>query len=311
MIKSAISGFFNYLQYEKKLSKNSLAAYQVDLEQFTIYCPEAISSSVDCEKYISYIQNQVYKPATLKRKASSIQQFLDYLYHDSWITSKIELPITTPKIPKTLPKVMTKVQIDSIISGLLKVSKTPLRDQIVINLLYKCGLRVDECVHITIENINRNLTIKVIGKRSKERIIPISKETLKLIKSYIKKERTSLEKSPSPYLILNRRGTNLTRQGITFIINKNTLGPLTTPHIFRHSFATHLLERDASIREVQELLGHSSIITTQKYTQVSTKKRRSIYDIAHPRSRHARKLLDSTMICLMEEQRKNKVQYGK
>jgi integrase/recombinase XerD len=306
MIQESLIQFIHYLTYEKKLSKNTITAYVTDLNQFKDHCPQKIESVGDCLRYVTQLHEHHYQPATLKRKISATQSFLDFLYHDAWIATKIILPISSPKSAKKLPKILEKPQINTLIATKTKNSKTPLRDQLIITLLYKCGLRVDECIHLKIDNISSDSTIKVLGKRNKERILPISKSTLNLIKTYINTERAILQKTQSPYLLLNPRGLTLTRQGIKFILNKDKIMAL-TPHTLRHSFATHLIEKDVSIREVQELLGHHSIVTTQKYTQICTSKRKSVYESAHPRSNYARKTKKAPMLGTVYKQRKNKV----
>jgi len=300
MTHPAYDPFLNYLKYEKKISKNSFTAYRTDLADFASNLPPTTITQTDLKTYATQLHARHYAPSTIKRKASIIQLFLNYLFHEQWTDTQLILNINLPKKSRSLPKTLTKSQITTLQTPPLH-SKTPLRDHLIVELLYKCGLRVDECIHLSTSNISGTHTIKVTGKRNQDRIIPIQPATYTLITQYLQTERSALQKTPQTTLLLNKNGTPLTRQGITHILNRHS-SLYVTPHMLRHSFATHLLEKDASIREVQELLGHKSITTTQIYTKVSTSKRKKVYLTAHPRSKypsqeknHARNMLNNPM----------------
>ena len=281
-ISQIISDYLIYLEMEKGLSKNTILAYQNDLVGFFDYLSQEKDVVLDELKrkdfssYTKYLARNEINPSTITRKIASIKGFFRYLCFKKILKVNPSNSITTPKLPKRLPKVLT-------ISELNKILKNNLSkfEFAIVELLYCSGIRVSELTELELKNIDlaQNM-IKVFGKGSKERVVPIGKNCSKTLKDYIKsRELTALKYNSKPYLFLDDKGQKITRQKVYNIIHSlgNSIDKNISPHTIRHSFATHLLENGADLRVVQELLGHSSIVTTQLYTHISKKTLREIY----------------------------------
>ena len=284
MIIQLVSNYLSHLEVERGLSPNTIAAYKNDLFLFfeyfnKIYNIEEIKRS-HLSEYIKYLTSNDYTPTSITRKIASIENFFRYLCASKEIKANPALDILTPKLSKKLPKVVSMDEMEKLFK-----EKMDTRGLAVFELLYATGLRVSELVELEIKNIDfKNNTIKTIGKGSKERIIPLGANAKNALKSYFKERDVDLKLSGSmnkapEKAFLNNFGEKITRQWVyTFIKDLGSIiHKSISPHTIRHTFATHLLENGADLRVVQELLGHSNIVTTQLYTHISKKHLKDVY----------------------------------
>lgn len=278
-----ISDYISYLEVERGLSKNTILAYEGDLVDFFNFIEEEKDINNldelkrrDFSSYTKFLAKKELNPSSITRKIASIKGLFRYLCYKRDIKTNPATSIISPKLPKKLPRVLSIQEIDKIIKDGLNVE-----ERAIFELLYSAGIRVSELTNLNMKNIDLNQkVIKVFGKGSKERIVPINKMCVDIIKKYLKKrELTALRYNSKPYLFLNDKGEKISRQKVYKIIRKQgeLIGKKISPHTVRHSFATHLLERGADLRVVQELLGHSSIVTTQIYTHISKNTLREVY----------------------------------
>ena len=282
-LQSLISNYLNYLELEKGLSQNTILAYQSDLVSFFDFI-DSQNSDVSLEdikrkdfsSYIKYLAKKDFNPSSITRKIASLKGFFKYLCFKRNIKTNPTLSIISPRTPKRLPKVLTITEIDKLTKDTLNVI-----EYAIVELLYSSGIRVSELTELKLNNFDfSQRVIKVFGKGSKERIVPVNNKCCEILSKYIKKrELIALKTNSSPFLFIDENGNKITRQKVYKIIR--TLGSeiekKISPHTLRHSFATHLLENGADLRVVQELLGHSSIVTTQLYTHISKKTLREVY----------------------------------
>jgi len=278
-----ISNYLSYLEIERGLAKNTILAYQNDLAGFFEFL-ESENGNIeindikrkDFSNYIKFLYRKNLNPTSVTRKIASIKGFFKYLCFNRDIKTNPCISITSPKIAKKLPKVLTISEVDKIIKHGLNTFENA-----VFELLYSAGIRVSELTGLQVKNVDLNQRmIRVFGKGSKERIIPINKKCVEVIKKYLKqRELISLKYGSNNNLFLDEKGKPVTRQKIYKIIKKQGeyVNKKISPHTIRHSFATHLLERGADLRVVQELLGHASIVTTQIYTHISKNTLRDVY----------------------------------
>ena len=281
-IAQHISDYLTYLELERGLSGNTILAYQSDLIAFFDFISNEKEITLeelkrkDFSFYVKHLARNEVNPSTITRKIASIKGLFKYLCHKRIIKTNPAMSITPPKLPKKLPKVLTVSELNKILKENL-----PLEEFAIVELLYSTGIRVSELTELKLKNLDfLQNTIKVFGKGSKERLVPIGNKCKTTLKNYLKeRELIALKYNSKPYLFLNTDGTKITRQKVYKIIH--SLGKLVnkdiSPHTIRHSFATHLLENGADLRVVQELLGHSSIVTTQLYTHISKKTLREVY----------------------------------
>ena len=281
-ISQYISDYLAYLELERGLSGNTILAYQSDLIAFFDYLSKDKEIDLnelkrkDFSSYTKYLAKNEINPSTITRKIASTKGFFKYLCNKRIIKINPTMSIVSPKLPKRLPKVLTISELDKILK-----EKLDLLDFAIVELLYSAGIRVSELVQLELKNLDlaQNM-IKVFGKGSKERLVPIGKKCSETLKKYIKqRELIALKHNSKPYLFLNSDGTKITRQKVYKLVHSlgNVVGKNISPHTIRHSFATHLLENGADLRVVQELLGHASIVTTQLYTHISKKTLREVY----------------------------------
>ena len=293
--------YFEYCEYQKKLNAKTLKAYRIDTTQFQEFINEEnsiIKSTIS--EYITFLHKK-YKPKTVKRKIASIKAFFNWLEYEDIIQenpfSKINLKFHEPKVlPKAISfdiielllKTAYKEALDLDINATSYQKQVYLRNIAVLELLFASGMRVSELCSLKMEDINlKNGEVRIWGKGAKERIITITNpEVLKILREYRATFIEQIESRES--FFINREGNRLSEQSVREIINKYAIkadiSKHLTPHMFRHSFATLLLEEDVDIRYIQQILGHSSITTTQIYTHVSTKKQNDILTIKHPRN---------------------------
>lgn len=290
--------FLNHCAVERGLSKNTVAAYRRDLDKFVIFLSEAKlaiaeATSANIIDFAGFLRNSGLSESSIARHVVAIRSLYAFLSKDQGIDN-VAIDVNPPKIPKRLPKALTISDIESMIASNGE-DIAGVRNKALIETLYATGARVSEIVQLNVGDISRSegntVTVKVRGKGGKERLVPMGKFAQHALDQYLTRSRpTMLKNAREEALFLNeKRGTRLTRQSAWQIVMKAAeragIERDISPHALRHSFATHLLDGGADIRVVQELLGHSSVTTTQIYTLVTIDKLRESYASAHPRSR--------------------------
>ena len=287
--------FLDYLKYERNYSNNTIIAYENNIEKFFLYLKE--NNIVDLKdvnyqvarNYISYLYKDNYQPKSINRMLSAVRSFFKYLkMNNKILLNPFEL-IEGPKIAKKLPKYLTINDCEKILLAPDLSNKTGIRDALILELLYVTGIRVGELVNIQLNDILMpSKTIKIMGKGSKERIVFYGTRCDSLLKKYLQ-VRSSFFKKKIDYLIISNTGKQMSTKEIRNIINKlKTKAGIDmniSPHTFRHTFATHMLNEGASLRSVQELLGHENLSTTTIYTHLTNEKLRKTYLMTHPRAR--------------------------
>ncbi len=297
--KQYLEDFKSYLLVEKNFSTHTVKAYYSDVLSFLIWLDNETCLNANFSKirdYIHFIQRFDYKKTTVVRKIASVRTFYKFLYREHLIDSNPTLNLTSPKRPKSLPKFLTIDEVEKILNNVKMDTPAGYRNRTILELLWATGMRVSELSGLNFENLNlENNEITVFGKGAKERIVLISDRAKKYLERYINSVRplvakgykmpTQTESSP---IFINNTGFRLQnksiRNAINEIVNNIELPKHVTPHMFRHSFATRLIENGADLRVVQELLGHASISNTQIYTHVSTQHLKEVYNQTHPRA---------------------------
>lgn len=291
-----VDNFIAYLSAEKGLSKNTVISYLFDIKKFVEFLDangkELINfSRGDLIDYLDLLRKEGYSVSSISRIFSSLRGLCKYMIIEHIRDDNPSENLETPKRWLYLPKSLTLNEIKSLLESTQQVERSnPLlyRDRVMIELVYSSGLRVSELISLKLEDLNLEAGfLRVIGKGSKERIVPICMRTLKLLKNYIDNERKAiLKKKNSQYLFVTNRGKPMTRQRFWQSIKEagKSLGLKITPHMLRHSFATHMLEGGADLRSLQKLLGHSDISTTQIYTKVTSERLKQVYSKYHPRA---------------------------
>ena len=298
----AASSFLNHLQIERGLAANSIAAYKRDLTKFNAFLNGAALNEVTPDlinSFESSLREAKLSVASINRIDSTLRSFFKHLQQEYGFADPT-LEIAPSKSARRLPKALTINQIVSMIDAAFRDSDPiTLRDQAMLELLYSSGARVSELIGINMSDLStvqtddgEIRTLKLRGKGSKERIVPLGSFASKAIDTYcvrIRPDLVSKSSKPSPALFLNTRGGRISRQSAwQMVLNSAKAAGITehvSPHVFRHSYATHLLDGGADIRVVQELLGHASVTTTQIYTLITIDKVRETYSMAHPRAR--------------------------
>lgn len=301
-IQESIKEFIFHCVYEKNLSEKTLKAYKIDLKQFIEFqeVGELLIQDVDkiiLKKYIQCLFDKKLKEKTIKRKLATLKAFFNYLEFDEQIVvnpfRKIKINI---KEPKRLPKTLSIREVKKLLTYVYKAKenidkdiysyKAIVRDILILELLFATGMRVSEVSNLNVRDIDQKTnTIRIIGKGDKERTLHICEIEIKtLLKEYLKLFHKDTKKS---HLFINRLGQKISEQSIRFMVKKYQklvgIEKHITPHMFRHSFATMLLEEGVDIRYIQHILGHSCISTTQIYTQVNMKHQKKIFSTKHPR----------------------------
>jgi integrase/recombinase XerD len=298
----AASSFLNHLQIERGLAANSIAAYRRDLEKFGVFIAGKAIDEVTPEMILGFeisLREAKLSVATVNRAVSTLRSFFKHLQQERGFSDPT-IEIATSKTARRLPKALTIAQIVVMIDAAFKASDPiTLRDQAMLELLYSSGARVSELIGINLSDLSKVqtddgeiTTLKLRGKGSKERIVPLGSFASKAVDNYCVRIRPELlSKNPrnNAALFLNSRGGRISRQSAwQMVLNAAQAAGITedvSPHVFRHSYATHLLDGGADIRVVQELLGHASVTTTQIYTLITIDKVRESYSMAHPRAK--------------------------
>lgn len=294
--------FINYLRTERSLSENSIASYNFDLIKFFdfLHLKKIFSIKEIDEKILNDFlrsikskvnkNDEVFSVKSISRYISSFRTFLKFLESENHINSNPAENLETPKSARALPEVLTIDEINKILDSVNLSERAGLRDRAMLETMYASGLRVSELTNLEISNIDfESGFLRVFGKGSKERIVPIGKSALNFIQEYMKLSRDKIKNARSfNYVFLNLRGGKLSRMGVWNIVDtyckKAEIKKEVHPHTFRHSFATHLLEGGADIRIIQEMLGHSDISTTQIYTHIDKEYLIEIHKMFHPRA---------------------------
>ncbi len=296
-MEAYITEFIHYLCYEKGYSVHTQGAYRRDLSKFIHFAQKErnmqdlgqINKNVILD-YLSWQLDQGLNNSTLARTLSSIKSFYKYLQLEGHIKNNPAFDLETPRIKRKLPHILSVEEVDALMKQPDVVKPIGIRDRAMLELMYGTGLRVSELLSLQMEDINFTAEfLRCMGKGSKERILPVHHTSIYWMQRYLARSRNFLVKKPQERtLFLNARGTSLSRQGFFKILSQYGQGAdikkVLSPHILRHSFATHLLENGADLRIVQELLGHADVSTTQIYTHLTRSRLREIYDDCHPRA---------------------------
>jgi integrase/recombinase XerC len=295
-MQSYLDKFDRHLQVERNVSAHTYHAYMRDLQEFYTFL-QSIFKVVDLDclgkvdrvvlrRYLAQLHKKNRK-STIARKLSALRTFFRYLVRQGHLAANPGDLVSTPRQEKYLPTVMTVDETFALIDTINKGDRLSLRDRAIFELLYSCGLRISELTGLDVGKVyfDQEL-VRVTGKGDKERIVPVGQHALNALRAYLDERSNPGDQEP---MFVNRNGGRLTARSIQRHLKKHLLlaGVLkdATPHALRHSFATHLLDGGADLRAIQELLGHASLSTTQKYTQVSVDHLTSVYDKAHPRSK--------------------------
>lgn len=296
--KNDLEGFKAYILIERNFSEHTAKAYCTDVLDFLIWLDEDSCEEVSFQKirdYLHFIQKFQYKKSTLARKISSLRTFYKYLFREKRVDSNPASNIISPKKPRNLPKFLSSYEIEQILNNVEIDTPAGFRNKAILELLWATGMRISELSGLNFEDLNlEENEIRVFGKGAKERIILVSDRAKTYLKRYIESARPLIAKgyevtsnNQDPVFINNtgfRLQSRTVRNAINDIVEKINLPKHVTPHVFRHSFATHLIENGADLRVVQELLGHASISNTQIYTHVSSQHLKEVYNETHPRA---------------------------
>ena len=295
-MQTLIDQFSRHLQIERNVSEHTRSAYLRDLAEFRLFLEERFKRSersvlervdkITLRRYLALLHKKNRK-STIARKLAALRTFFRYLVREGVMTSNPGELVATPRQEKYLPTTLTVDEAYALLESMQGSDSLSLRDRAILEILYSCGLRISELTGLDVGDVDFDQAlVRVLGKGGKERIVPIGEHALKALHDYLTDRTWPPENEP---LFLNRFGNRLTSRSVQRHLKKHLLlaGMLknATPHALRHSFATHLLDGGADLRAIQELLGHSSLSTTQKYTQVSVDHLTGVYDNAHPRSR--------------------------
>lgn len=291
-----IERFIRYLQFEKRFSPNTVIAYKKDLDQFSAYIisVEPVLLNVvhhHVRAWIVSLMDQGIEARTINRKISSLRSFYKFLQREDLIGNSPMIHVRAPRIPKRLPVVITEQKMDILLDSQEVFSNDfqGIRDRLIVELLYGTGMRLSELVNLSDDDINiYEQQIKVLGKRNKERIIPINNSIAKLIADYRLQKLSQNFDNKSSALIVTNEGKSaypkFIYRTVNLVLSLISTHDKKSPHILRHSFATSLLNRGADLNAIKELLGHSSLAATQVYTHNSVEKLKSIYKQAHPKA---------------------------
>lgn len=288
--------YLSVLKLERNLSDNTVSSYRNDINSFLEYLDEKKVTDPSGVKYnhltgfFKLLSDMGLASSSAARYYSSLKGFFSYLYLNKYITQNPMEKISSPKLARNLPPVLSVNEVEDILSKPVTDNKLGLRDKALLELMYACGTRVSELINIKLSDLFfKEEVIRVFGKGSKERIIPVGSSAVKWVNEYLTAGRPLLEKKAKSenYLFLNSRGGKLSRMGVWKIVDKYVreagIEKEVHPHTFRHSFATHLLEGGADLRAVQEMLGHADISTTQIYTHIDRDYIKQVHRDFHPR----------------------------
>ncbi|GIQ68654.1 tyrosine recombinase XerC [Xylanibacillus composti] len=291
-----LDSFLHYLEVEKNASAYTLEHYAADLRDYCAFLKEQrIERFVevnysDVRMYLAALHAREYARSSIARKLSALRSFYQYLMREGELEASPFHHIRTPKLEKKLPSFLYVEEMQAILEAADRDGPLGLRDRAIVEMLYAGGMRVSELAGLDLQHVDLGIgTALVYGKGAKERYVPLGEYALHALKRYLRDARPALAREGSGFaLFLNHRGTRLTERSVRRVLNslveRSAQGRRISPHTFRHSFATHMLEAGADLRTVQELLGHANISTTQIYTHVTKDHLQSVYNRAHPRA---------------------------
>lgn len=294
-MEEKIKEFLNYLSIERGLSRNTIDSYGRDLKKYALRLKMEGVGDVsaikrqDIQNFLMVLKDSGLNASSIARNLVAIKVFHKYLMTQRYVNEDISSILETPKLWKTLPDVLNLDEVEAILDKPNTLKKQGLRDKAAIELMYATGMRVSELVNLKLNDIHLDVGfVRCTGKGQKERVIPVGRKARDVIRRYIQKARPGfMSKGESSALFLSRLGKPMSRQAFWMIIKayvrKARIDKKVTPHTLRHSFATHLLQRGADLRVVQELLGHSNISTTQIYTHINKERLKQIHQKFHPR----------------------------
>ncbi len=289
----AIDAFLDYLGAEAGLSERTRAAYRTDLEDFVAFAGrQGYQGPQDVRRpavtlYLFALRRRGFQPATVARRLAALRSFYHFLVREGWVPADPTEDVASPKRASKLPRVLSAEEVARLLSQ--PDARTPegLRDRAMLELLYSSGLRVSELVGLDVGHVDLEAElVRVLGKGNRERVVPLGSYAVRALQAYLSLGRPRLARGSSA-LFLGRTGRRLSRQWVWAALRRYAraagIATRVSPHVLRHSFATHLLQGGADLRSVQELLGHASIATTQVYTHVARPHLREVFDRAHPR----------------------------
>ncbi|HEV3048160.1 MAG TPA: site-specific tyrosine recombinase XerD [Solirubrobacteraceae bacterium] len=298
-IEPLVLDFLAYLELERGLSRNTLAAYRSDLQQFGEFLGRrglapAQAGHGELAAFLGELEGTV-APSTLARKIACLRSFYRHLRREEAIAHDPTAELRGPPKPQRLPRVLSREQVARLLGQPSGTDPLALRDRALLELMYACGLRASEAIGLELSDLDLDEgMLRARGKGSKERIVPVGRQALAALAAYCARARPRLllagggARAGSPRLFLNSRGGELTRQGLYKIVQGHARGAgleqLMSPHTLRHSFATHLLAGGCDLRSLQEMLGHADLATTQVYTHLSAERLKDAYFSAHPRA---------------------------
>lgn len=288
--------YLEYMEYERKYSLETVKSYESDILQFFSFCDMRGQSFLTisypfAREYLRYLNEELLEKATsVSRKISSLRGFYQFLMHQEKVSANYFQLLVLPKKEKRLPRFFEYQELEELFSTPDKTTPLGQRDSLVLEMLYATGCRVSELVSIRIEDIDFSaMRIKIMGKGSKMRYVYFEDVCLDALKLYLKDGREKLVSSPTTVLFLNHRGRPLTTRGVRYLLDqliwKTSIHKNISPHMLRHSFATHLLNEGCDLLSVQELLGHENLKTTSIYTHITTDRMKDVYLKTHPRAR--------------------------
>lgn len=298
-MRTAIERFVEYLRVERNASPLTLKSYEEDLIALVLYLEEVEErpvkigevTTLDLRRFVAQLQEEGYAKSTISRKLACLRSFFRFGVREGWVEANVAKPLRNPRAGRKLPHFLSAEEIAKLLESPPSTTSSGLRDRAILETMYSSGLRVSELVGLSLEDLDFETgLIRVLGKGRKERLSPLGSYAQKALQKWIAKRNPDPKsgKDDANAVFLNRFGRRLTSRSVGRMLEKCLkqcgLDQRTSPHTLRHSFATHLLDRGADIRSVQELLGHKSLITTQIYTHVSTARLRAVYETAHPRA---------------------------
>ena len=288
-ISAQVKSFLDFCRIEKGLSVNSIQSYKLDLQRFERFCAGCKGSAL-VTSYVDSLYQAGLASRTIARHITTLRNFYHYLLQEGRIDSDPTVLLSLPKTWQTIPKYLNSQQVNALLEAPRADKPLGLRDRAMLQFLYATGLRVSELCGVRVSDLEMNLGyVRVVGKGDKHRIVPAGQVALKAVEDYLVNARPKLLKGrSSPHLFITARGAAMTRQAFWYVIvghgKKAGIFHNLTPHVLRHSFATHLLEGGADLRSVQTMLGHTDISTTQVYTHVMRTRLRQTIDRHHPRA---------------------------
>ena len=290
-----INEFLKYINLEKNYSEHTILNYNEDLTEFIKFLDKECISIIDTDykiirNYLSYMYDKKYEVKTISRHISTLRSFYKYLLKENIISKNPMLLISNPKQEIKLPHFLYYNELEAILNIPDKSTIKGIRDSLILELLYSTGVRVSELVNIKLTDIDFSYKkIRILGKGNKERIVLYGEYLKNILDLYINECRSKIVKNNCEYLILNMQGNKLTQRGVRTIfdeiLKKGEIDKHISPHVLRHTFATHMLDSGADLKSVQELLGHENLSTTQIYTHISNERLRNVYLNTHPRAK--------------------------